>query len=40
MFPQAAVAPVEGGDPRPEAEVPPQDDDYRRPLQLYRHWVR
>ena len=27
--------------PLPEAEVPPQEDDkYRRPLQLYRHWVR
>jgi len=28
-------------DARPEAEVPPQETDaYRRPVQLYRHWVR
>lgn len=26
--------------PLPEAEVPPPEDDYRRPVQLYRHWVR
>lgn len=42
----AAAAPVEEPAPavedaRPEAEVPPQEDDtYRRPVQLYRHWVR
>ncbi|XP_068148850.1 flightin [Drosophila tropicalis] len=37
--------PVEGAAAEPEEEFkappqPPEDDGYRKPVQLYRHWVR
>lgn len=37
----AAVETVEG-EPEPVAPPPPppEDDGYRKPVQLYRHWVR
>lgn len=43
--PPSAAAPVAASQESaslPEAEVPPPDEDknYRRPLQLYKHWVR
>lgn len=46
LFRQAVAAAPGGAGPAedaalPEAEVPPpEDDNYRRPVQLYRHWVR
>lgn len=37
----AAAAAAGDDQPLPEAEVPPQEDDkYRRPVTLYKHWVR
>lgn len=30
----------EAGDPLPEADVPSPEDEKKRPVTLYRHWVR
>lgn len=38
--PAAGEIPVAGAAALPEAEVPPPEEDYRRPVQLYKHWVR
>lgn len=36
-----AGTPAPGSEELPEAEVPPQDDpNHRRPITLYKHWVR